>query len=182
MFFCTVFFLLASAHALALPTSTSTTTIPLPLHSSIKDRTQTDTLTKTNAGLPYVGGGPDNVPVYKNPSAIDQTVAACFHHLQPRSYNSGTISLSPVAPKDENITQFKTSLDLIGNTPLVDITSICSPKNPATRILGKAEFLNPGYSMKDRIVSNIFKKATEAGVLQKGMTVVAASSGNTGCR
>jgi len=70
--------------------------------------------------------------------------------------------------------------DLIGETPLVDITSLASPKVPGVKVLGKCEFLNPGFSMKDRIVKNILDKAEEAGLLLPGGTVVAASSGNTG--
>jgi len=70
--------------------------------------------------------------------------------------------------------------DLIGETPLVDITSLANPKVPGVKILGKCEFLNPGFSMKDRIVRNIFDKAEVSGLLRPGGTVVAASSGNTG--
>ncbi|KAH8043959.1 hypothetical protein JL722_14923 [Aureococcus anophagefferens] len=77
--------------------------------------------------------------------------------------------------------KYAQSMDLIGNTPLVDITSVCKPKHPDTVVLGKVEFFNPGYSMKDRIMANIFNKAEEEGKLRPGMTVVAASSGNTGC-
>ena len=58
------------------------------------------------------------------------------------------------------------TLDLIGDTPLVDITAVCNPKNPGTRILGKCEFLNPGYSMKDRIIKNIFDQAEASGELK----------------
>lgn len=86
---------------------------------------------------------------------------------------------------NNNVVKFRRdypkALDLIGNTPLCDITNICIPKNPGTRILGKCEFFNPGYSMKDRIIKNIFEAAEESGELKPGMTVVAASSGNTGC-
>lgn len=70
--------------------------------------------------------------------------------------------------------------NLIGSTPLVDITSLANPKVPGVKVLGKCEFLNPGFSMKDRIVKNIFDKAEESGLLRPGGTVVAASSGNTG--
>ena len=70
--------------------------------------------------------------------------------------------------------------DLIGSTPLVDITSLARPQVAGVKVLGKCEFLNPGFSMKDRIVKNIFDKAEEAGLLRPGGTVVAASSGNTG--
>eukprot|EP00092_Neocalanus_flemingeri_P007978 GFUD01008608.1.p1 GENE.GFUD01008608.1~~GFUD01008608.1.p1 ORF type:complete len:344 (-),score=99.87 GFUD01008608.1:92-1123(-) len=70
--------------------------------------------------------------------------------------------------------------DLIGSTPLVDITSLASPRVPGVKVLGKCEFLNPGFSMKDRIVKHIFDKAEKNGLLKPGGTVVAASSGNTG--
>jgi len=64
---------------------------------------------------------------------------------------------------NNNVVKFRRdypkALDLIGNTPLCDITNICVPKNPGTRILGKCEFFNPGYSMKDRIIKNIFEQA-----------------------
>ena len=63
---------------------------------------------------------------------------------------------------------------------MVDITSLASPKVAGVKVLAKCEFLNPGFSMKDRIVKNIFDKAEEAGLLHPGDTVVAASSGNTG--
>lgn len=67
-----------------------------------------------------------------------------------------------------------------GQTPLVDITSLANPKVPGVRVLAKCEFLNPGFSMKDRIIKNIFDKAEKSGTLRPGGTVVAASSGNTG--
>ncbi len=40
----------------------------------------------------------------------------------------------------------------------MDITSLACPKVEGVRVLGKCEFLNPGFSMKDRIVKNIFDK------------------------
>ena len=70
--------------------------------------------------------------------------------------------------------------DLIANTPLLDLTSMASPKVPGVRILGKAEFMNPGFSHKDRMVQNVLKSAVKDGKLASGGTVVAASSGNTG--
>ena len=101
--------------------------------------------------------------------------AKCEELKRPlRAYESGTIHKAAGR-------KYATSMDLIGNTPLVDITSVCAPKHPDTVILGKVEFFNPGYSMKDRIMANIFNKAEEEGRLEAGMTVVAASSGNTGC-
>uniref|UniRef100_A0A7S4DLW3 Tryptophan synthase beta chain-like PALP domain-containing protein n=1 Tax=Lotharella globosa TaxID=91324 RepID=A0A7S4DLW3_9EUKA len=69
---------------------------------------------------------------------------------------------------------------LIGDTPLVDVTALGNPKNAETRVLAKCEFVNPGYSVKDRIVLRILEEAEMSGELRKGMTIVAASSGNTG--
>jgi len=92
---------------------------------------------------------------------------------EPRTYSPESLSTKS--------TKYATPMDLIGNTPLVDITAVCKPKNPNTVVLGKVEFFNPGYSMKDRIAANIFDKAEAEGKLKPGMTVVAASSGNTGC-
>ena len=62
----------------------------------------------------------------------------------------------------------------------MDITRLANPKVGGVRILAKCEFLNPGFSMKDRIIKNILDKAEETGKLQPGGTIVAASSGNTG--
>jgi len=70
--------------------------------------------------------------------------------------------------------------DLVGDTPLVDLSHLVDNTRCRVRVLAKCEFFNPGYSIKDRIVQNILNKAEAAGRLRKGMIVVAASSGNTG--
>ena len=70
--------------------------------------------------------------------------------------------------------------DMIGNTKLIDLTQFAKPQVEGVRVYAKAEFLNPGYSVKDRIISHIFKDAEETGALRPGGTVVSASSGNTG--
>jgi cystathionine beta-synthase len=54
---------------------------------------------------------------------------------------------------------YKKYADLIGNTPLIDITSLANPRVAGVKVLGKAEFLNPGFSMKDRIVRSILNAA-----------------------
>jgi len=69
-------------------------------------------------------------------------------------------------------------LDLIGNTPMVDVSSL-SP-NPAVRILAKLESQNPWGSVKDRIAKNMIDQAEKDGRLQPGQTIVEPSSGNTG--
>lgn len=68
--------------------------------------------------------------------------------------------------------------DLIGNTPLVDLSSML--KKPI-KLYAKCEFMNPGLSMKDRVVRYILAKAKKEQRLKPGGTIVCASSGNTGC-
>ncbi|MCQ2491885.1 MAG: cysteine synthase A [Lachnospiraceae bacterium] len=66
-------------------------------------------------------------------------------------------------------------LDLIGNTPLLSL-------KPATgcEIYAKAEFLNPGGSIKDRVAKNMLVQAEKKGLLKPGMTIIEPTSGNTG--
>ena len=68
--------------------------------------------------------------------------------------------------------------DLIGNTPLVDVSNL-SP-NPNVRILAKMEMQNPFGSVKDRIAKNMIETAEADGRLQPGQTILEPSSGNTG--
>ena len=69
-------------------------------------------------------------------------------------------------------------LDTIGNTPLVELTRVT--RGLSGRIFAKLEFLNPGYSKKDRIARQIIEDAEASGQLQPGDTVVELTSGNTG--
>ena len=69
-------------------------------------------------------------------------------------------------------------LDLIGNTPLVDV-SVLSP-NPRVRIIAKLESQNPFGSVKDRIARQMILQAEADGILQPGQTILEPSSGNTG--
>ncbi|MDP8974914.1 MAG: cysteine synthase family protein [Actinomycetota bacterium] len=69
-------------------------------------------------------------------------------------------------------------LDLVGNTPLVDVTKL-SP-NPKARILAKLEGQNPGGSVKDRIAVTMVEEAEKDGVLGPGQTILESTSGNTG--
>ena len=69
-------------------------------------------------------------------------------------------------------------LDLIGNTPMVDV-SVLSP-NPQVRIIGKMEGQNPAGSVKDRIARQMILEAEADGTLTPGKTIIEPSSGNTG--
>ncbi len=69
-------------------------------------------------------------------------------------------------------------LDLIGNTPLVELTRL-NP-NPEVKLLAKLEGDNPGGSVKDRTAYYMVKGAIERGELKPGMKLIEATSGNTG--
>jgi len=76
------------------------------------------------------------------------------------------------------MTRVDSVLDLIGNTPVVDI-SVLSP-NPDARIFIKLEGGNPGGSVKDRIAKAMIEKAERDGELWPGRRILEPSSGNTG--
>lgn len=69
-------------------------------------------------------------------------------------------------------------LDAIGNTPLVALDRLTSGLEG--RILAKLDYLNPGFSKKDRIARRIIETALEDGSLRPGQAVVELTSGNTG--
>jgi len=66
-------------------------------------------------------------------------------------------------------------LDAVGNTPLVRLKKLSTGN-----VFVKAEHLNPGGSIKDRVARYILKRAIEDGKLKQGMTIIEATSGNTG--
>ncbi|MCQ4608733.1 MULTISPECIES: cysteine synthase A [Corynebacterium] len=72
----------------------------------------------------------------------------------------------------------KSVLDLIGNTPLVELNGITDGLK--ARVLAKLEFYNPANSVKDRIGDAIVRAAEASGELKPGGTIVEATSGNTG--
>jgi cysteine synthase A len=66
-------------------------------------------------------------------------------------------------------------LDAIGNTPLIRLKKMSSGN-----VFAKAEFLNPGGSIKDRVAKYIIESAEKEGKLKTGMIIIEATSGNTG--
>jgi cystathionine beta-synthase len=79
--------------------------------------------------------------------------------------------------------RYYTSLvDLIGNTPLVQLRSVTSHLDPDTAptVLAKVEYFNPGGSVKDRIAVRMIGAAEASGELKPGGTIVEPTSGNTG--
>lgn len=69
--------------------------------------------------------------------------------------------------------------DLVGNTPLLELPSI-SAETPGVRIFGKAEWYNPGGSVKDRPALWMIRDGEKSGALTPGKTILDATSGNTG--
>ncbi|MBZ5705798.1 MAG: cysteine synthase family protein [Acidobacteriia bacterium] len=71
------------------------------------------------------------------------------------------------------------TLDRIGNTPLLRLPRVVS-EHPGVELLGKAEWFNPGGSVKDRAAANIIATARRNGQLQPGKILLDSTSGNTG--
>src|SRR3990172_12484143 len=69
-------------------------------------------------------------------------------------------------------------VDAIGDTPTVELSRLTRGLNG--RIVAKLDYLNPGFSKKDRIARQILDEAIASGALQPGQTVVELTSGNTG--
>ena len=75
---------------------------------------------------------------------------------------------------------YKNATELIGKTPLVELTSFEKEYNLEARLLVKLEYFNPAGSVKDRIAKYMIEDAEKSGKLQPGGTIVEPTSGNTG--
>jgi cysteine synthase A len=71
-------------------------------------------------------------------------------------------------------------IDAIGNTPLVELQRIVKLRGLSGRLLAKLDYLNPGFSKKDRIAREMMLDARRQGQLRPGQTVIELTSGNTG--
>ena len=116
--------------------------------------------------------------------------------MQPVTYkNAGITDATPRAmPEGESANgsqapAIRRSIDLIGNTPLLRLERIArdlsyrdlsSDDLPGIEILGKAEWFNPGGSIKDRAASSIVAAGRRSGKFTTGKTLLDATSGNTG--
>jgi len=72
----------------------------------------------------------------------------------------------------------KNILELVGNTPIVELSKIF--EGYPFRVLAKLEFLNPGGSVKDRVGIGMILDAEKRGLIKPGSTVIESTSGNTG--
>lgn len=78
------------------------------------------------------------------------------------------------------MTVYKAISDLIGNTPLVELTHIEEKESLDSRVVAKVEFFNPAGSVKDRIAKKMIEDAEKKGVIKPGATLIEPTSGNTG--
>ena len=78
------------------------------------------------------------------------------------------------------MTVYKAISDLIGNTPLVELTHIEEKEGLEASVVAKVEFFNPAGSVKDRIALAMLKDAERQGLLCPGYVIIEPTSGNTG--
>ena len=72
------------------------------------------------------------------------------------------------------------TIDLIGNTPLVEVKNIEKELGLEARVLVKLEYFNPAGSVKDRIAKAMIEDAEAKGLLKEGSVIIEPTSGNTG--
>ncbi len=75
---------------------------------------------------------------------------------------------------------YKSASELIGKTPLLELTNIEKNDNLEARLLAKLEYFNPAGSVKDRIAFEMIEDAEEKGLLKKDSVIIEPTSGNTG--
>ena len=75
---------------------------------------------------------------------------------------------------------YKSTLDLVGNTPLVEVNNFSKKNNLEAKLLVKLEYFNPAGSVKDRIAKAIIEDAEKKGILKEGSVIIEPTSGNTG--
>ncbi|WP_317855454.1 cysteine synthase A [Chakrabartyella piscis] len=75
---------------------------------------------------------------------------------------------------------FQSVEQMIGKTPILELTKYNKQHNLQGDIFAKVEFFNPGGSAKDRIAKSMVEEAEKAGILQPGATIIEPTSGNTG--
>lgn len=77
-------------------------------------------------------------------------------------------------------TIYRGALELIGNTPMVEVINIEKELGLGARVLAKLEYFNPAGSVKDRVAKSMIEDAEEKGILKEGSVIIEPTSGNTG--
>lgn len=75
---------------------------------------------------------------------------------------------------------YKSAAEIIGKTPLVEVTNVAKAHNVKARVLVKVEYRNPAGSVKDRAALYMIQDAEEKGLLKEGSVIIEPTSGNTG--
>ena len=75
---------------------------------------------------------------------------------------------------------YKSLVELVGNTPLLELTNYEKKNGLKATILAKLEYFNPAGSVKDRIAKAMIEDAEASGKLKPGSTIIEPTSGNTG--
>ena len=75
---------------------------------------------------------------------------------------------------------YKGTLELIGNTPLVEVINIEKKLGLEAEVLVKLEYFNPAGSVKDRVAKAMIEDAEKRGILKQGSVLIEPTSGNTG--
>lgn len=75
---------------------------------------------------------------------------------------------------------YKSAMEVIGNTPLVEVRNIEKEQNLNAKVLVKLEYLNPAGSVKDRAAKSMIEDAERRGLLKAGSVIIEPTSGNTG--
>jgi cysteine synthase B len=91
-----------------------------------------------------------------------------------------TPQLRLVPAAENELRKVESVLDLIGNTPLLEIQRITEGLSPRVRIFAKLEGFNPGGSVKDRAALKMVQDGIRTGKLRPGKTILDSTSGNTG--
>ena len=71
-------------------------------------------------------------------------------------------------------------LELVGKTPLLELTRYSKSRGCRAKVIGKVEYFNPAGSIKDRVALNMVLQAENDGILKPGATIIEPTSGNTG--
>lgn len=88
--------------------------------------------------------------------------------------------MSHVTPTGESFDRRQSLISLVGNTPLVRLTRLAPELSPGVEVYAKAEWYNPGGSVKDRAALYMIRAGERAGLLRPGIRIADATSGNTG--
>ena len=75
---------------------------------------------------------------------------------------------------------YKNIMELVGNTPLLEVSAIEEKENLQAKVYVKLELFNPAGSVKDRVARKMIEDAETEGKLKKGSTIIEPTSGNTG--